>query len=91
MLFDPARQALLVGTLDGGKACQQGGVVSVGAQAGQLAEIPSPAVAETLIEQGGEAAISAHQPAPWRDAIGHVDKFGVTIEIHKVLEQLLKE
>ena len=53
-------------------ALQEAGVAGQGLELAELIKIPSPAVADRLIEQRGERQIGHREPAARRDAIGDI-------------------
>ena len=66
-------QALLVGALGRGEVGAKAGIVGERDEALQLVEVLDPAVADARGDQPRQPGIGLIEPAPRRDAIGHVD------------------
>ena len=69
---DELGQPLLVGALDRAQLGAEALLVQHRLQLAQLLEIPDPAVADAPRDQLGEPRVRLQQPAPGRDAVGHV-------------------
>ena len=67
---DGVGEDFLVGALDFGEALEEGFVVDLGFELGELAEVGDPAVADGLGDEGGEAGVGLEEPAALGDAVG---------------------
>jgi len=72
-LLDHLRQAQLVVALDAHELVAEAGVVGQRRQPPQLVEVLEPALAELGADQFRQRRIGLVEPAPRRDAVGHVD------------------
>ena len=66
----PVGKACLVLALDAGELLAESGVVAQRQDVLDLLDVVTPAVADALIQQRGQARIGQHQPAARRDAVG---------------------
>jgi len=69
---DVRGQARLVGMLDGEEGVAEILALGVRRQARELVERQPPAAADAAVDQGRQARVGLRQPAPRRDAVGHV-------------------